>query len=388
MARRALLVTLLLACALAVVAAQPDAAVTGLVFLDGNASGMREAGEPGLAGVAVSNQREVVRTDAAGRYALPGSGTGVVFVSVPDRHRSVGPFWRAAAAASRDFALAPDREQDTFAFLHASDPHTSPESLPRLQQVRALVEARRPAFVLMTGDLVKDALRVGEAEAAGYYAQYGDEIGRWPVPVWSVPGNHENFGIERHQSLVSRGHPLYGKGMYRARLGPTHYSFTYGGVHFVGLDTVDVDDLWYYGHVDAAQIAWLKADLAIVRPGTPIVTFNHIPLVSAAEVVKGFTEDGVAPTTLKVGGRTVFRHTVSNLAEVFAAVGARPWPVALGGHIHLREQIRYGSRVGTRFEQAAAIVGPTTGPVPATSGVTLYRVTSGTIDDGEFIPLK
>ena len=88
------------------------------------------------------------------------------------------------------------------------------------------------------------------------------------MPVWSVPGNHENFGIERHLSLVSPKHPLYGKGMYRQRLGPNYYSFTYGGVHFVGLDSVDIADLWYYGHVDDAQLAWLRADLeSRARPG-------------------------------------------------------------------------------------------------------------------------
>jgi 3',5'-cyclic AMP phosphodiesterase CpdA len=381
------LVLLTLTSGLAVPAAQPGAPVSGLVFLDANANGTREAGETGLAGVAVSNQRDVVRTDAGGRYALPGPGTGVVFVSVPDRHRSIGPFWRPASDGARDFALAEVAGRDSLTFLHASDPHTSAESLPRLQRVRAIVEARRPDFVLMTGDLVKDALRVGEAEASGYYAQYVDEIARWPVPVWSVPGNHENFGIERHQSLVSPRHPLYAKGMYRARLGPTYYSFTAAGVHFVGLDTVDIDDLWYYGHVDAGQLAWLRADLAAVPAGTPVVTFNHIPFVSASEVVKGFTEEGVAPTTLRVGGREIFRHTVANFADVLAILGARPWPIALAGHVHVREQIRYGSSVATRFHQAAAIVGPTSGPVPATSGVTLYRVTGGQVDDGEFIPL-
>ena len=63
------------------------------------------------------------------------------------------------------------------------------------------------------------------------------------------------------------------------------------------------------------------------------------------------------------------------------------WPLARGGHIHLRESIRYGSPVATRFEQAAAIVGPGSGTVPAISGVTLYTVRDGAIDAGEFLPL-
>jgi 3',5'-cyclic AMP phosphodiesterase CpdA len=206
--------------------------------------------------------------------------------------------------------------------------------------------------------------------------------------VWSVPGNHENFGIERHLSLVSPKHPLYGKGMYRQRLGPNYYSFTHGGVHFVGLDSVDIADLWYYGHIDDNQLAWLKADLAHLPADMPVVTFNHIPFVTALEGVNGYTDDGPAPTLIKVGGRTVFRHVVSNLKDVLAVVGSREWPLALGGHLHTRESITFASSVRTRFHQAAAVVGPTSTAVPATSGITLYRVQNRVIDDGEFIALK
>lgn len=361
-------------------------AASGVVYLDANANGARDAGELGLAGVSVSNQREVVTTRADGGFQLPNAGTGVVFVSVPDGFSASGSFWRPAG---RDLSFGMTRRPvaASFTFVHASDPHTSTESVERLRKARAMAEARKPDFVLMTGDLVKDAIRVGEAEASGYYAIYQAEVARFTMPVWSVPGNHENFGIERHLSLVSPRHPLYGKGMYRARLGPTYYSFTRGGIHFVGLDTVDVADLWYYGHVDDAQLAWLRADLAAVPAEMPVVTFNHIPFVSAAEMIKGYTDDGAAPTTLRVNGKTTFRHVVSNLDAVMAAIRPHPWPVALGGHIHTRELVRYGSTVTTRFEQAAAIVGGGSGTIPALSGITVYTVQNGRLDAGEFLPL-
>jgi Icc protein len=284
--------------------------------------------------------------------------------------------------------LQPHATQTTFTFIHASDTHVSTQSVARLQQLRSIVEARRPDFVLVTGDLVRDALRVGEEEARGYYDLYMEETGRFPVPVWSVPGNHENFGIERHLSLVSTSHPLYAKGMYRQRLGPNYYSFTYGGVHFVGLDSVDIADLWYYGHVDSTQLAWLRADVESLPPGVPVVTFNHIPFVSAVDALSGYRDDGTAPTLIKVDGSTVFRHTVSNFKDVLTILQARDWPLALGGHFHTRESIQYASSVKTRFHQAAAVVGPTDNPVPAISGVTLYRVTNRVIDDGDFIPLR
>jgi hypothetical protein len=92
---------------------------------------------------------------------------------------------------------------------------------------------------------------------------------------------------------------------------------------------------------------------------------------------------------IRIDGREQFRHTASNLGEVLAAVGVHPFPVALGGHMHTRESIRYQSgSILTRFEGAAAIVGPSeAGSLEMTSGLTLYRVEDGTIDAGTFLPL-
>ena len=75
--------------------------------------------------------------------------------------------------------------------------------------------------------------------------------------------------------------------------------------------------------------------------------------------------------------------------EVLARVAPHPYPLALGGHMHTRETLRYeAGAVVTRFEQAAAIVGPNeAGPLKMTSGVTLYRVEDGRIDAGTFLPL-
>ena len=154
-------------------AAQAPAPVAGFVFEDVNGNGSRDSGERGLAGVAISNQHEVVKSGADGAYRLTGPGSGVVFVSLTDDHRAVGTFWKtvpsASSSAPLDFALAARQAPTTFTFIHASDTHVSPQSLVRLQQFRAIAEARRSDFVLVTGDLVRDALRVGEDEARGYY---------------------------------------------------------------------------------------------------------------------------------------------------------------------------------------------------------------------------
>jgi hypothetical protein len=145
----------------------------GLVFVDQNGNGIRDAGEPGLGGVVVSDQSEVVKTDSEGNFRIAGTAAGaVVFVSLPDGYRAVGSFWRridSDAGRQLQFPLVQIPESPDFSFIHASDTHISEASLERTRRLRTLVDSIAPAFVLITGDLVRDALRVPEAEARGYY---------------------------------------------------------------------------------------------------------------------------------------------------------------------------------------------------------------------------
>jgi len=363
--------------------------LSGSVFLDRNGNGVRDPGEHGIADVAVSDQDTVVLTLADGSYRLPaGRGHGIVFISVPNGYRSVGKFWRRAND-NQQFALSPQLQVQNFTFIHASDTHISEQSAPRTRRLRALTDSLRPDFVIITGDLVRDALRVGEAEARGYYDLFMGVIGVFTRPVFTTPGNHENFGIETARSGVSPTHPLFGKTMYRSYLGPDYYSFNYGGVHFVALNTADVRGEDYYGHVDSLQLAWLERDLANVPARMPVVTFNHIPFFSTSELMYGYNPEPPAPTLIVVNGKSVFRHTVSNAADVLAVLAKRRHVLALGGHVHMRELIQYGWQgEPRRFENAAAVVAPTkVAGREFPSGITLYRVRGGVIDAGTFVRL-
>ena len=364
--------------------------VSGIAFNDANGNGTRDHGEKGLAGVAVSNQDAIVTTDASGAFRIA-RGQGIVFVSVPDGYRSVGRFWHAVrdATTTLEFPLTKSATGRDFTFVHASDTHIAPASVERTRRLRVLVDSLRPAFALITGDLVRDALRVPEAEATSYYDLFTRETALFRTPLWVVPGNHENFGIERSLSHVSESHPLYGRGMYHRYFGPDYYSFTRGGVHFVGLNTVDIDDQWYYGHVDSLQLAWLERDLALVPKNMPVVTFDHIPFFSSFEGLSGYRDTPPAPTLITVRGKTVFRHTVSNAPDVIAVLRKHRFVLALGGHIHAVEHLVYevdGQR--TRYNQSSAIVAPSdVAGMRFRSGITLYRVRRGEIDEGQFIPL-
>jgi len=389
---RWLIVASIVALAAASRAAHPHAAeISGVVFDDANRNGTRDSGERGIAGVAISNQDTVVTTDASGAFRLPGEGTGVIFVSTPNAYRPVGQWWRPANAAEPlSFALTRESPGTELTFIHASDTHISPASLARTQRLRALVDSIRPGLLLITGDLVRDALRVGEEEATGYYELFARERNAFRTPVFTVPGNHENFGIERDTSHVPATHPLYGRGMYHHYFGPDYYSFTRGGVHFVGLNTVDIDDQRYYGHVDSLQLAWLERDLALVPADMPVVTFDHIPFVTTFEGLNGYNDRPPAPSLITVKGKTVYRHTVSNAGDVLAVLRKHRFVLALGGHLHATERIEYEmTGVRTRFNQVSAIVGNSRGAgLESISGVTLYRVKNGEIDAGRFIPLE
>lgn len=69
--------------------------------------------------------------------------------------------------------------------LHISDVHFGPKHLPRLAEgVLALVEARRPDLVVISGDLTQRA-KADQFHAAREF------VDRLPVPSIAVPGNHD-----------------------------------------------------------------------------------------------------------------------------------------------------------------------------------------------------
>ena len=292
-----------------------------------------------------------------------------------------------AADQSVDFPLVKIPVQNEFVFIHASDTHISDNSIGRMQKLKNKIDSVKPDFVIVSGDLVKDALRVPEKEAMAYYALYKQETEKIQTPVWNIPGNHEIFGIERHLSLVSKNNPYYGRKMYYHFLGPDYYSFNYNGIHFIGLNSLSYDDLYYYGYIDSVQIAWLKKDIALVDPKTPIVTFQHVPFYSGGFSFDNFELVGANRTVESVHGVLQNRHIVSNAGEVMKVLAKRNYPLALAGHYHAQQKFSlYG--VQTRFEQTGAVIGPAMKEsfiMP--SGITVYRVKNGKIDEGVFVVL-
>jgi hypothetical protein len=109
--------------------------VSGIVYEHRSRAGTRQLGDPGLGGILVSNGRDVVRTDADGRYQLPIGYEGLVFVIKP-------------AGFSVPLALIRAEEPQAFDVILFTDPQ--PESGAELDFVRdtalADVVGTRAAF--------------------------------------------------------------------------------------------------------------------------------------------------------------------------------------------------------------------------------------------------
>lgn len=103
-----------------------------------------------------------------------------------------------------------------------------------------------------------------------------------------------------------------------------------------------------------------------------------------------FVPDGNFSSIINIDGRHVFRHVVDNAMDVMTVLNEYNFPMALSGHYHASQQFTIdGAKKKIKFYQTGAVVGPSeTGIIKMPSGVTLYTVENGKIDDGKFIVLK
>ena len=364
--------------------------IKGIVFDDSNGNFIQDKNEKGISNVTVSDQDNVTVTDSNGNFIIKSNEEfPFLFISQPSGY---GGTFYYPKTSEVNFPLKKTKDQSHFKFIHASDTHVDSLNLPRMARFRQMADSIGVDFIVISGDLIRDALRQTEETASNYYKMYVSEISKFKIPVYSTLGNHEIFGIERDKSLVSENHPLYGKKMYRHFLGPNYYSFNYGGIHFLGIDNVDYQNLYYYGGVDSLQLKWLEHDLKPLSKTTPIITFNHIPFISPGFSFFDFENDiFYGPSLLKHDGKLYHRHITYNYKEVFKRIDERPYLLSLSGHYHTAQEAYFIGNE-TKFAQTSAITRPDSFENEAMfnirSGFTLYEVKDGKIVSGTFVPLN
>ncbi len=333
---------------------------TGVVFDDRNADGVREAGEPGLAAVAVSNGVEVVLTDAQGAYHLPDRPEARVFVVKP-------PGWKPPAkaaglpqfygipgsAAGTDFPLERAGESDRGPVLLLTDPQ--PSSLVEVNYLsRGFVDhldrTQRFAFGVTLGDIVYDR--------PDLFGAVNDVLARIGIPWYSVPGNHDlALGTPDEAKAVAPFESVYG---------PSTYAFRAGPALFVALDDVrPLGGPRYVGGLRADQFAFLRNLLEVTAPDEWVVLLMHIPL---------FSPDP--------SGSVGFRE--ADRLQLFALLQSRTRVLILSGHTHYQRHVMHGPEDGWmgrnplhEYNVAAACGGFWGGPRDA-DGIPIATMWDGT----------
>ncbi len=337
----------------------------GRVFNDANRNSTLDAGEAGIAGVLVSNGREVVKTGSDGAYALPVYEDMNLFITKPAGytapvsaemvpqfnyiHKVAGsPDLRFGGIeptgplpSAVNFPLIEDAVGDKFQCLVFGDtqPYTNREISYVRETVGKLLASRdntSTECLIFEGDVMGDDLDL--------YPRFKRIVATGKVPQYFVAGNHDlDFDATKDADSFDT---------FRREWGPEYYSFDIGRVHFVVLDDVrypcnGVDshtfcDLSakpsYNGVLHERQLEWLKNDLANVPDDKLLVISAHIPFVT-------YTDAGAQ------------KHQVDNLQALYDIVGDRP-ALGLAGHTHTTEQILPGEH----FEGWKENTG--TGPVP------------------------
>jgi Icc protein len=135
-------------------------------------------------------------------------------------------------------------------------------------------------FVLFTGDLVNDG-SLAELEL------FRRAVAGLRQPYYVIPGNHDYRPAERRQGLTRRQfvqlfNPQVADRPDAPEAQAGYWSLTVKpGVQLIGLDSIREED--WGGIIDAAQIAWLKDELARHADKLVIVAVHH-PLHELAPV--------------------------------------------------------------------------------------------------------
>jgi serine/threonine-protein phosphatase CPPED1 len=182
--------------------------------------------------------------------------------------------------------VLPAPAAEPFFFIQLSDPQFGmyTENTNFVQETAnyefavATVNRLRPAFVVVTGDLVH---RPGDGDQIAEYLRITAKIDRG-IRVYNVAGNHDVGNVPTPATLSD----------YRKVFGPDYYSFRHGSLVGVILNSCLLHSPTNTMKELAEQEAWLRTELQQARASDArhIVVFQHHPwfLKSATETNEYF----------------------------------------------------------------------------------------------------
>ncbi|NYZ63136.1 calcineurin-like phosphoesterase C-terminal domain-containing protein [Luteimonas deserti] len=334
----------------------------GVVYEDRNGDGVQGRGEPGLAGVRVSDGVRIVRTDATGRYTGLDAGRPLVFVIKPPgytvaRDGALPRFWRPAAAGDDAcaFALRAARDAAALDVLVFADPQAGRAAEVDYYARSVIPAARRvPAALGLTlGDIGNDV--------PALYPAINAATAQLDVPWLHLPGNHD-LDFEAGDDPASTA-------SYRAVYGPETYAWEEAGASVLMLDNVVYQPgarPAYIGGLREDQFAFVEAYLATARRDRLLVVGAHIPWFDTAAT-------GAAETVRS-----------ADRARLFALLQRFPNVLLLSGHRHTQRHVWHTADTGWHGERplheynVGAVSGAFWSGAPDADGIPAATMADGT----------
>ena len=266
-------------------------------------------GKP-VAGVQVSDGRQIVLTNARGRYRMKtDKADSVVFITTPSGYvaKMIDPvrpgFWQLLTKAPEktevhDFQLQP-QDQSKYSVIFITDCHLADDPtrdclnrfeksvMPTVRREYEAAAARGAVFTVNLGDFAHDRFwydfNFNEYDAEQFLVRAG-----FPGPVYTVTGNHDNdgavAGLGGRTDFVSAWN-------YRHTWGPACYSLNVGRDHWIFMDSVEyINDgekdprhkningkRNYRCRILEKDIEWLREDLKYVDRDARIFFCCHVP---------------------------------------------------------------------------------------------------------------
>ena len=296
-------------------------------------------GKP-LEGIVVTDGIQCIKTASDGSYAFKSDLSKVrfVYLSLPSNvviptKNGVPQFFRripyGASAAKADFTLETREPVKDYTVMMIADPQVRPYgwdgSMERWDDTVAPdAEAFRAScpgevYSINLGDLVYNEMYAWD--------DYMDIAAKINCPTFNVIGNHDYDQMTLFET--SQGNVYY-----ETYVGPTHYSFDLGDIHYMVMNNIlydrkSSDDKYHYG-LDEETFAWAKADLAFVPKDKIIMTCTH-------------HNPFKTPNTSPHGSHNVYSL---NYAEYLALFSAYKEVYAWNGHNHQNYYYNYANHYG------------------------------------------
>jgi serine/threonine-protein phosphatase CPPED1 len=218
------------------------------------------------------------------------------------------------------------------------------QEVANLEFAIASANRLKPAFVVMTGDLIHKA---GDAEQIAAYKRIVGKLDP-SIKLYAIPGNHDFSEPVTRESLAQ----------YRAAFGPDYYSFRSGDIAGIMLNSTLMKDPKALPDETAKMEDWCRTELARIRQqgAGRILVFLHHPLFqkTADEPDQSFN------VPLAVRSKYVALFKENGVKQAFA------------GHTHKDSVVRDG-------DLELIVSGPVGKPLGGESGLTIVKVTADAV---------